>query len=117
MIYSSTNENIIENLLKSLQSYINVCGILDMQEQCKAFICIMCRFCLPLQYNLSVFNETANNFYCTQQKMIDQYTGSTECSEYKPQQIVVIGSPLVTSSILQSLSSGENFYKYLQHFY
>lgn len=84
-----------------------------MEEQCKAFICIMCRFCLPLQYNLSVFNETANNFYCTQQKLIDQcnlqYTGSAESSEYKPQQIVVIGSPLVTSSVLQSLSSGEDF--------
>lgn len=111
----STDESITENMLKAMQVYISLCGLLDMQEPRDAFITIMCRLCLPLYYNLSVLNGTVN----TQQQATvfedhrnQQYSYSSESPEYKQQQVVVaVGSPLATpSSALQTLSSsGRNF--------
>lgn len=134
-IDDSTDEGITENMLKAMQGYIGLCGLLDMRGPRDAFITAVCRACLPPHYNLVVFSGAGNNC-CTPQSassstptvpynasttMYDDHhhhqqynttsTGSaygTESADYKQQQqvVVAVGTPLATpSSVLQGLSS------------
>lgn len=122
-------------MLKAMQAYIGLCGLLDMRGPRDAFITAVCRACLPPHYNLMVFNGVGNNC-CTGQSMSSstqvhtQYTTSStmyddhhqynstgsaygpESADYKQQQqvVVAVGTPLATpSSALQSMSSSGIF--------
>lgn len=135
----STDEGITENLLKAMQTYIGLCGLLDMQEPRNAFITAICRACLPPNYNLTIFSSK-ENFCSAQQQSSMSYTSVTnfddqmyqeqcnttsntygsENADYK-QFVVAVGTPLATpSSVFQqtSSSSGETTcvtYHLLQH--
>lgn len=122
--FCSTDEGITENMLKSMQAYIGLCGLLDMREPRDAFITAVCRSCLPPHYNLTVFSGVGNTCCSAQQQTLStpytssttmyddhQYnssTGSTygpESADYKQQVVVAVGTPLATpSSLLQSLN-------------
>ncbi|KAL4105342.1 hypothetical protein QTP88_020585 [Uroleucon formosanum] len=133
LIESCTDEGITENMLKAMQAYIGLCGLLDMRGPRDAFITAVCRACLPPHYNLTVFSGTVNTccvgqsslssssstvHYATSATMYDdhhhqQYSGATgggygpESADYKQQQqvIVAVGTPLATpSSVLQTSS-------------
>ncbi|XP_025191118.1 protein MON2 homolog isoform X2 [Melanaphis sacchari] len=133
LIESCTDEGITENMLKAMQAYIGLCGLLDMRGPRDAFITAVCRACLPPHYNLTVFNGAVNTCcvsqssmsssspavqYATSATMYDdhhqQYSSTTgggygpESADYKQQQqvIVAVGTPLATpSSVLQTMSS------------
>ncbi|XP_001947417.2 protein MON2 homolog isoform X1 [Acyrthosiphon pisum] len=133
LIESCTDEGITENMLKAMQAYIGLCGLLDMRGPRDAFITAVCRACLPPHYNLTVFSGTVNTCcvgqpsmssssptvqYATSATMYDdhhhqQYSSATgggygpESADYKQQQqvIVAVGTPLATpSSVLQTSS-------------
>lgn len=133
LIESCTDEGITENMLKAMQAYIGLCGLLDMRGPRDAFITAVCRACLPPHYNLTVFSGTVNTCcvgqpsmssssptvqYATSSTMYDdhhhqQYSSATgggygpESADYKQQQqvIVAVGTPLATpSSVLQTSS-------------
>lgn len=126
----STDEGITENMLKAMQAYIGLCGLLDMQGPRDAFITAVCRACLPPHYNLTVFSSTSNSCcpvnqpavssstataqYTTSSTMYDQqYNSATtgapygpESADYKQQVVVAVGTPLATpSSLLHALST------------
>ncbi|XP_060847861.1 protein MON2 homolog isoform X2 [Rhopalosiphum padi] len=131
LIESCTDEGITENMLKAMQAYIGLCGLLDMRGPRDAFITAVCRACLPPHYNLTVFSGAVNTCcagqsstsptvqYATSATMYDdhhhqQYSSATgggygpESADYKQQQqvIVAVGTPLATpSSVLQTMSS------------
>lgn len=121
-------------MLKAMQAYIGLCGLLDMRGPRDAFITAVCRACLPPHYNLTVFSGAINTCcvgqssmssssstvqYSTSATMYDdhhhqQYNSATgggygpESADYKQQQqvIVAVGTPLATpSSVLQTMSS------------
>jgi len=115
-------------MLKAMQAYIGLCGLLDMRGPRDAFITAVCRACLPPHYNLTVFSATAQaNTCCVGQQSISsssptvqyatsatmyddhhhqQYSSTTgggygpESADYKQQQqvIVAVGTPLATPS-------------------
>lgn len=134
LYYYSTDEGITENMLKAMQAYIGLCGLLDMRGPRDAFITAVCRACLPPHYNLTVFNGAANSC-CSGQSMsssapVVQYTTSStmyedhhqqynstgsaygpDSADYKQQQqvVVAVGTPLATpSSVFQALSSSSS---------
>lgn len=117
-------------MLKAMQAYIGLCGLLDMRGPRDAFITAVCRTCLPPHYNLTVFNSTSNACYPTNQSTVSsststtQYTTSStmydqqynaattggayapETADYKQQVVVAVGTPLATSSsLLHALST------------
>jgi hypothetical protein len=129
-------------MLKAMQAYIGLCGLLDMRGPRDAFITAVCRACLPPHYNLTVFSGAVNTCcagqsstsptvqYATSATMYDdhhhqQYSSATgggygpESADYKQQQqvIVAVGTPLATpSSVLQTMSSspsGNTFSTYI----
>lgn len=118
-------------MLKAMQAYIGLCGLLDMRGPRDAFITAVCRACLPPHYNLTVFNAASNSCCLAQQStasststsysnsstMYDDHhhqystnTGSAygpESADFKQQQqvVVAVGTPLATpSSLVQALS-------------
>lgn len=113
-------------MLKAMQGYIGLCGLLDMRSPRDAFITAVCRSCLPPHYNLTVFNSPTNTCCTDQQSVVSYATSATmydhqtynsatgggtyspESTDYKQQQqvVVAVGTPLATSSmLLQGLSS------------
>lgn len=132
-------------MLKAMQAYIGLCGLLDMRGPRDAFITAVCRACLPPHYNLTVFSGTVNTCcvgqpsmssssptmqYATSATMYDdhhhqQYSSATgggygpESADYKQQQqvIVAVGTPLATpSSVLQNSSpSGKTILMFTYH--
>lgn len=127
-------------MLKAMQAYIGLCGLLDMRGPRDAFLTAVCRACLPPHYNLTVFSgvnntcttqqstsSTQSASYTTSSTMYDDHhhqqynttssnTYGSESPDYKQQQqvVVAVGTPLATpSSLLQALSSsspGETFF-------
>jgi len=113
----STDEGITENMLKAIQTYIGLCGLLDMRESRNAFITAVCRGCLPSNYNLAIFSGTGNTCCSTQQSTSVSYNSSAtmyedqvhhlpqqynttssygpETTDYK-QVVVAVGTPLAS---------------------
>jgi len=115
-------------MLKAMQTYIGLCGQLDMQEPRDAFITAVCRACLPPNYNLTIFSGASNTFFSAQksassipynssvtmyedQGFHHQYNTSgdaygSETADYK--QVVAVGTLLATPSlVMQQTLSGK----------
>lgn len=127
IFFFSTDEGITENMLKSMQAYIGLCGLLDMREPRDTLITALCRLCLPPHYNLTVFSEMAYTCCSTQQSTTTttnpytatstmyedhhhQYNTSSggpygpETADFKQQVVVAVGTPLATPSSLMQTS-------------
>lgn len=102
-------------MLKSMQAYIGLCGLLDMQVPRDTFITAVCKACLPPHYTLTVFANSTVQSPSSPYTMYDenhahhyhqQYGTTTYGSEsdYK-QQVVAVGTPLATPSLASSSSS------------
>lgn len=124
----STDEGIMENMLKAMQAYIGLCGLLDMQVPRDTFITAVCKACLPPHYTLTVFANSAVQSLPTPYAMYDenhhahhhyhqQYSGTTYGSEsdYK-QQVVAVGTPLATPSLAASSSSKQFVNLLINHY-
>lgn len=61
LIEASTDESVTENLLKAVQTYAFLCGILDLQIPRDAFITAICKSSLPPHYALTVLNTVTPN--------------------------------------------------------
>lgn len=56
LIEASTDEAITENILKAVQTYASLCGLLDLQIPRDAFITAICKSSLPPHYALTILN-------------------------------------------------------------
>ncbi|XP_050530236.1 protein MON2 homolog isoform X2 [Daktulosphaira vitifoliae] len=105
LMESCTDESIMENILKSMQVYISLCGLLDLQVPRDAFITTVCKACLPPHYTLTVLNTSIQSIGIQFSNNSDepQYNsmyGSE--SDYK-QQVVAVGTPLATLALTTSV--------------
>lgn len=57
----STDESATEMILKSQESYANMCGYLDMSMPRDAFITALCKASLPPHYTLTILNSHQNS--------------------------------------------------------
>lgn len=60
LVDASTDESITENVLKALQTYTSLCGLLDLQTPRDAFITAICKSSLPPHYALTVLNTVSS---------------------------------------------------------
>lgn len=60
LIDASTDESITENVLKALQTYTALCGLLDLHTPRDAFITAICKSSLPPHYALTVLNTVTS---------------------------------------------------------
>lgn len=56
LIDAATDESATENILKSMQTYASICGMLELHIPRDAFITAICKASLPPHYALSVLN-------------------------------------------------------------
>lgn len=56
LIEASTDEAATENVLKSIQTYAALCGLLDLHTPRDAFITAICKASLPPHYALTILN-------------------------------------------------------------
>lgn len=56
LVEASMDEAITENILKSIQTYASLCGVLDLHTPRDAFITAICKSSLPPHYALTVLN-------------------------------------------------------------
>lgn len=109
LVDSSTDEQTTENILKAIQTYTGLCGHLDLNTPRDAFITAICKSSLPANYMLSIFNMqfqgSGNNTRThsrTGSQDLNQYSVPYEC-DYR-QQVVVVGTPLPTTSLPAGIS-------------
>lgn len=60
LVDASTDESITENVLKALQTYTALCGLLELQTPRDAFITAICKSSLPPHYALTVLNTVSS---------------------------------------------------------
>lgn len=112
LIYAATDESATESILKSMQSYAALCGLLELHTPRDAFITAICRASLPSHYALSVLNMSfhSSGTSSTGYKMGQARRASQEmtnillnsCAEGEHQNrhpVVAVGTPLPTSSL------------------
>lgn len=120
LIEAATDESMTENILKALQNYAALCGILELQVARDAFITAICKASLPPHYALSVLNmsylHNNNNGTNATNLLLQGHTrgGSQDMTgaaaagqfsmsgENEFRQVVAVGSPLPTSSMTGS---------------
>lgn len=56
LVEASTDEAVTENILKAVQTYASLCGILNLQTPRDAFITSICKSSLPPHYALTILN-------------------------------------------------------------
>ncbi|KAK4871796.1 hypothetical protein RN001_015920 [Aquatica leii] len=103
LIEASTDESITENVLKAVQTYASLCGMLDLQVPRDAFITAICKSSLPPHYALTVLNTVTPGMNIRVQRVDNpevhsQYIAPYGESDYR-QQVVAVGTPLPTSSL------------------
>lgn len=107
LVDASTDESITENVLKAMQTYTSLCGMLDLHTPRDAFITAICKSSLPPHYALTVLNTVTSGVNLRQgqggevQNMLMQY-GENDFR----QQVVAVGTPLSTSSVPAGTQQG-----------
>jgi hypothetical protein len=112
LIDASTDEAMAECVLKSMQNYAALCGMLDLSTPRDAFITSICKASLPPHYALSVLNMGYQGV-----NMKGIRSGSQDVSnQFMHQQlhedaqqrfpIVAVGTPLPTSSLQPGAHQG-----------
>lgn len=117
LIDASTDESATENVLKEIQTFASLCGLLDLHTPRDAFITAICKASLPPHYALTVLYSAPQGIPsgARQQQQQDSSAagnagGSVSGSggQYNPsslgdsdyrQQVVAVGTPLPTASL------------------
>lgn len=60
LVDASTEESVTENVLKAIQTYTSLCGMLDLHTPRDAFITAICKSSLPPHYALTVLNTVTS---------------------------------------------------------
>ncbi|XP_028146572.1 protein MON2 homolog [Diabrotica virgifera virgifera] len=110
LVDASTEESITENILKAIQTYTSLCGMLDLNTPRDAFITAICKSSLPPHYALTVLNTVTSGVNLRQvhrdsQDMNIPLIVPYGETEYR-QQVVAVGTPLPTSSIPAGTQQG-----------
>lgn len=107
LIDAATDEIITESILKAMQNFAALCGMLDLLSPRDAFITAICRSAFPPHYALSIFNLTqSDDFRChsrsNSQDLNNQLINPCNESDFR-QQIVAVGTPLPSASLPHSV--------------
>lgn len=122
LIDASTDESATENVLKEIQTFASLCGLLDLHTPRDAFITAICKASLPPHYALTVLYSAPQGIPSAVRQDASAAgnaggTGSGSGGQYNPsnlgdsdyrQQVVAVGTPLPTAS----LPIGESYFKY-----
>lgn len=110
LIDASTDEAMAECVLKSMQNYAALCGMLDLSTPRDAFITSICKASLPPHYALSVLNMgyqgmnlKGSHMRAGSQDMNNQYMHDDSQQRFP---IVAVGTPLPTSSLQPGAHQG-----------
>ncbi|CAG5101303.1 Similar to mon2: Protein MON2 homolog (Drosophila melanogaster) [Cotesia congregata] len=99
LVDASTDETATENVLKAIQSFASLCGLLELQTPRDAFITAICKASLPPHYALTVLNNAPQGIPSARLQEPSQYNPSTMGEQDYRQQVVVVGTPLPTASL------------------
>uniref|UniRef100_A0A1S4H3D2 Protein MON2 homolog n=1 Tax=Anopheles gambiae TaxID=7165 RepID=A0A1S4H3D2_ANOGA len=113
LIDAATDESSTESVLKAIQNYAALCGLLELHTPRDAFITALCRASLPPHYALSVLNVNyQGNAFKSHMRLGSQdmtaagmafHGGGTYADIDQQQQqrhpVVAVGTPLPTSSL------------------
>ncbi|XP_018330358.1 protein MON2 homolog isoform X2 [Agrilus planipennis] len=122
LMEASTDESVTESLLKAVQTYASLCGLLDLPTPRDAFIMTICKSSLPPHYALTVLNAVTpgmnvrgiiNCAFSDEPLLFFEFEGQgkpemqdlySQCVAQYPetdyrQQVVAVGTPLSTSSV------------------
>nr|XP_022914726.1 protein MON2 homolog isoform X1 [Onthophagus taurus] len=108
LIEASTDEAVTESILKCVQTYASLCGLLELPTARDAFITAICKASLPPHYALTILNTITPNINLRQRSDSDvsgQFTTSYGEVDYR-QQVVAVGTPLPTSAVPAGASQG-----------
>lgn len=98
LLDASTDESATEAVLKSQESYANLCGHLGMTTPRDAFITALCKASLPPHYTLTILNthnaQNPKGLNRTPSQDLQYATESVERS-----QVVAVGTALPTASL------------------
>ncbi|XP_030755931.1 protein MON2 homolog [Sitophilus oryzae] len=107
LVDASTDESITENILKSMQTYTSLCGLLDLQTPRDAFITAICKSSLPPHYALTVLNTVSSGITLRQGQVGEVHNVLMQYGENDfRQQVVAVGTPLPTSSVPAGTQQG-----------
>lgn len=97
LIEASMDESATENILKAVQTYAALCGLLELQIPRDAFITAVCKASLPPHYALTVLGPVQGSGSVQIRDTVHSCTVPYSAeSEYR-QQVVAVGTPLPTS--------------------
>ncbi|KAK0079107.1 hypothetical protein PV326_008920 [Microctonus aethiopoides] len=99
LVDASTDESATESVLKAIQTFASLCGLLDLQTPRDAFITAICKASLPPHYALTVLNSAPQGIPTARPQEPSQYNPSTMGEPDYRQQVVAVGTPLPTASL------------------
>ncbi|XP_055839382.1 protein MON2 homolog isoform X2 [Episyrphus balteatus] len=108
LVDAAVDESTTDNILKAMQKYSALCGMLNLLNARDAFIISICRSSFPPHYALSIFNgvQLDVDLRChTKNKSQDinnHIPGSSNETDFR-QQIVAVGTPLPSASLPQNI--------------
>ncbi|XP_014213732.1 protein MON2 homolog isoform X2 [Copidosoma floridanum] len=110
LIDASTDESATENVLKEIQTFASLCGLLDLHTPRDAFITAICKASLPPHYALTVLYSAPQGIPSGPRQLPqpDAIGVGGSGGQYNPanlgepdyrQQVVAVGTPLPTASL------------------
>ncbi|XP_037044984.1 protein MON2 homolog isoform X3 [Bradysia coprophila] len=99
LIDAATDESVTENVLKAMQNYAALCGLLELHTARDAFITAICKSSLPPHYALSVLNMgyqmagVKMHSRTSSQDLGNQYIAQCGENDFR-HQVVAVGTPL-----------------------
>ncbi|XP_017477968.1 PREDICTED: protein MON2 homolog isoform X1 [Rhagoletis zephyria] len=109
LVDASIDETTTDNILKAMQNYAALCGMLDLLGPRDAFIMAICRASFPPHYAAAIF---ANNVHMeadlrgharsNSQDLNNQFINTCNEGDFR-QQIVAVGTPLPSASLPHSI--------------
>lgn len=98
-LFHSTDESATENVLKAIQTFASLCGLLDLQIPRDAFITAICKASLPPHYALTVLNNAPQGIPSARSQEMSQFNPTNSSEPDYRQQVVAVGTPLPTASL------------------
>ncbi|XP_043280380.1 protein MON2 homolog isoform X2 [Venturia canescens] len=99
LVDASTDESATENVLKAIQTFASICGLLDLQTPRDAFITAICKASLPPHYALTVLNSAPQGIPSARSQELSQFNPTSAGEPDYRQQVVAVGTPLPTASL------------------
>lgn len=110
LVDASIDEATTDNILKAMQNYAALCGIMDLLSPRDAFIMAICRASFPPHYAMSIFANNPHmdvDLRChtrsNSQDLNNQFMSTCQDSGDFRQQIVAVGTPLPSASLPHSV--------------